>query len=129
MATKKIKLGVRTYDIPELAIRQRRVVVPLGVKLRPVMIRMKDEQSILSLTTQEISDIHEVIYQGITRAEPRFEREAFLDFVFDEIDMITSYGVVISQAGFGAHGDAQGEAQGAAATPNSPPTGTNTSMT
>ncbi len=121
---KKIKLGVREFDIPELAIRQRRVVVPLALKLTATMTRIRDEKSIASLTTQEYTDIQEIVYQGITRGVPKFDREAFLDFVFDETELINAFSVVVSQAGF-----ASGEAQGEAAAPNSPPTGTNTSTT
>jgi regulation of enolase protein 1 (concanavalin A-like superfamily) len=129
MTTKKIKLGIRNYDIPELAIRQRRVVVPLGMKLRETLLRLQKEKSIVSLTTQEMSDMHEVIYQGITRAAPKTEREAFLDFVFDEIDMISAYSIVVSQAGFEKRGDEMGEAKAGAVIPNSPQTGSNTSTT
>ncbi len=122
--TKKIKLGVREFDIPELAIRQRRVVVPLALKLTSTMTRVRDQKSIASLTTQEYMDIQEIVYQGCQRGQPKLEREAFLDFVFDETELLNAFSVVVSQAGFSS-----GEAQGAAATPNSPPTGTNTTTT
>ena len=124
---KTIKLGSREFVIPELAIRQRRVVVPLGIKLRPVMQRIKEQQSIDSLTTEEYTDIQEVVYQGITRGEPKLEREAFLGFCFDEVDLIHSFGVVISQAGFKqAEESESGEAHGEMAKSLSPQTGTNT---
>lgn len=129
MATKKIKLGVRTIDVPELAIRQRRIVVPLGVKLRPTLLRLKEKNSILSLTTEEILDMQQIVYQGCSRAEPKLQWEAFQDFVFDEIDLINALSIVLSQAGFEKREDDLGEANGAAVTPNSPQTGSNTSTT
>jgi hypothetical protein len=129
MATKKIKLGVRTIDVPELAIRQRRIVVPLGVKLRPTLIRLKNENSILSLTTEELIDMQQIVYQGVSRADPKLPWEAFQDFVFDEIDLINALSVVLGQAGFEKRDDETGEANGAAVTPISPQTGSTTSTT
>lgn len=126
MNIEKLQLGGREYEVPELAFRQWRVVTPLTIKIskdfKERVIDKKRKVTKLDFTTENWNDMAEVVYQGITRGTPKFEREAFLDFSFKQDELIIAYNQVLKQNGTDFEAVESGEDQGLAA-PLNPPTG------
>ena len=130
MESKKITLGGKEYIIPELAIRQRRIAVPLIMKMDTVLRDLAGKGQLHMLSTENIDDLLEIVYQGVSRGLPHITKETFLDFVFKVEEIIPAYWTVTAQAGFEVNAVAPklpGEKIGE--DPVSPQTGNPTSTT
>lgn len=98
-----ITLGSETFQIPKLAIRQNRKVVPALTALSGV-----------SLTAQSIGEdfdrLLEPIYWAITKARPDFNREQLEDLEVTDLQIVDALQVVMRQSGFFSSAKTQADA-------------------
>lgn len=123
-----IQLGTSKFELLELTFRQLRIVTPLIVKIRAATKGLtKDELATKGLSEEVLTDIGEVVFQGIARSYPHIDRERFLDMQFSIPDLLAAYPTVCLQSGGEIkEAETEGEASGAAAAPATLPTGTPT---
>jgi hypothetical protein len=88
-----IRLAGKDWPIPELAIRQIRIIVPAMVKLRVL--------DIATISTEQMDSLFEVVLAAIRRAHPEIEREAFFDWPISLSELLAALPVIVTQAGIG----------------------------
>ena len=97
-----VTLGGRVWPVPELAIRQLRLVRRPLIDLTNAIAATDDEttgERILKLSTEQYEAMVEVVYQGLTRAHPKLTREEFLDIAATDMEIFLAFLVVREQSG------------------------------
>ena len=97
-----VTLGGRAWPIPELAIRQLRVVRRPLIDLTDAIAATEAEttgERVMRLSTVQYEAMVEVVYQGLTRAHPKLSREEFLDLPASDMEIFQAFLVVRSQSG------------------------------
>jgi hypothetical protein len=100
MMNKKINLGSREFVIPELAIKQLCVAMPLLLKVLPVIEKVSKDKDLRCLTREILEEMKEIVFQGVSRADPKIQRDAYEGFCFGIPEMITATVIISEQAGF-----------------------------
>ena len=109
----KIKLGGVDYAIPQLAIRQLRVIVPLFT----YMVEKKSRDVEEANSETYISKLFDIIYVALTRAYPDLKKEDYLDWPVTQAEALTALQVILKQSGLVDAAEAleQGKVQASAA--------------
>lgn len=100
-----IELGGLEFFIPQLALRQARIVVPGLLKLMPRLnaiqarIAAGDPLGATLLEQDDIELMIDVVHSGLTRAYPEFSREDVLDLQAAFADLIAALAVIARQTG------------------------------
>lgn len=98
-----IRLGGKDVPVPELAIRQLRVVLPGLAALRRV--------SLDTISAEEIDTMSDVILAAVQRSQPDVTKDQFLDWPMSVMEMIQALPVIAAQSGMATSKDApSGEA-------------------
>lgn len=118
-----IRVAGRDWPVPELAVKQLRIVIPALLKLNPLMIRMQEvagealkavdaaklENRELSardlrwidriaLSTEDFDLLCDVVFLGITRGTPGFSRAEFDNMPVSTEDLLSALPVVAEQS-------------------------------
>lgn len=110
---KKITLAGTEYEIPELAIRQNRFVVPLFSKVFPVIRDKAKEEKLNELSAENIEDMLDIVYHAMTRGFPHLKKEVFLDWKISISELLAALPVISELAGYGRKDETQmGEPKG-----------------
>lgn len=106
----RVKLAGREWPVPELAVRQLRIVRRPLIDLTDAIAATETEtmgQRVMRLTTAQYEELCEIVYQGLTRAHPSLTREEFLDMQASDMELFMAFLVVRRQSGiFVAAGEA-----------------------
>jgi hypothetical protein len=111
--TPTVALAGKAWSIPELAIRQLRVVRRPLIDLTDAIAATADEttgQRVMKLTAAQYADLVEIVYQGLTRAHPKLAREEFLDMAATDLELFLAFLVIRDQSGLFVAKPAGGEA-------------------
>lgn len=111
-----VTLAGKKWPIPELAIRQLRIVRRLLIDLTDAIAQTEDEttgQRVMRLSSEHYAQMTEVVYQGLTRAHPKLDRDTFLDMPCTDMEMFLAFLVVRRQSGLfvARPPDAEGKSQ------------------
>lgn len=97
-----VKLAGREWPVPELAVRQLRVVrrplLDLTESINATGANKAGEW-VMKLSPEQYEHITEVVYQGLARGTPSLKREEFLDLPVSDTDMFLAFLVVRRQSG------------------------------
>jgi hypothetical protein len=125
--TPTVTLAGQAWPIPELAIRQLRVVRRPLIDLTDAIAATESEttgERVMKLSTAQYEAMVDIVYQGLTRAHPKLAREEFLDMPATDMEIFQAFLVVRSQSGlFVAAPQTEARPPGEAAAESSP-TGT-----
>jgi hypothetical protein len=97
-----VTLGGRQWLIPELAIRQLRTVRRPLIDLTDAIAASESEttgERVMKLSTADYEQMVEIVYQGLTRANPTLTREEFLDLPATDMEIFQAFLVVRAQSG------------------------------
>jgi hypothetical protein len=100
-----VELGGQEFFIPQLALRQARIVVPGLLKLMPRLnaiqarIDVGDPLGAALLERDDIELMIDVVHSGLTRAYPDFSREEVLDLEAGFTELIAALAVIARQTG------------------------------
>jgi hypothetical protein len=100
-----IELGGREFFIPQLALRQARIVVPGLLKLMPRLnaiqarIGAGDPLGPALLERDDVELMIDVVHSGLTRAYPEFSRDEVLDLQAGFAELIAALAVIARQTG------------------------------
>jgi hypothetical protein len=100
-----IELGGREFFIPQLALRQARIVVPGLLKLMPRLnaiqarIGAGDPLGAALLESDDVETMIDVVHSGLTRAYPDFSRDEVLDLQAGFAELIAALAVIARQTG------------------------------
>ena len=100
--TPTVTLAGRAWPIPELAIRQLRVVRRPLIDLTDAIAATDSEttgERVMKLSTAHYEAMVEIVYHGLTRAHPKLTREDFLDMPATDMEIFQAFLVVRSQSG------------------------------
>lgn len=100
--TPTVTLGGRQWPVPELAIRQLRLVRRPLIDLTDAIAASESEttgERVMKLSTADYEQMVEIVYQGLTRAHPKLGREEFLDLPATDMEIFQAFLVVRSQSG------------------------------
>jgi len=101
-ASPTVTLGGRAWPIPELAIRQLRLVRRPLIDLTDAIAATESEttgERVMKLSTAQYEAMVEIVYQGFTRAHPTLAREEFLDLAATDMEIFQAFLVVRRQSG------------------------------
>lgn len=97
-----VTLAGKNWPIPELAIRQLRIVRRPLIDLTDAIAQTEDEttgQRVMKLSSEQYTLMTDVVYQGLTRAHPELDRDVFLDMPCTDMEMFLAFLVVRRQSG------------------------------
>jgi hypothetical protein len=97
-----VTLAGQKWPIPELAIRQLRLVRRPLIDLTDAIAETQDEttgQRVMKLSNEQYAQMTEVVYQGLTRAHPKLGRDEFLDMSCTDMEIFLAFLVVRRQSG------------------------------
>jgi hypothetical protein len=97
-----VTLAGKAWPIPELAIRQLRVVRRPLIDLTDAIAATESEttgQRVMKLSAPQYADLVEIVYQGLTRAHPKLAREEFLDMAATDLELFLAFLVIRDQSG------------------------------
>jgi hypothetical protein len=97
-----VTLGGRQWPIPELAIRQLRLVRRPLIDLTDQIAATESEttgERVMKLSTAQYEAMVEIVYQGLTRAHPKLTRDEFLDMPATDMEIFQAFLVVRSRSG------------------------------
>src|SRR5580698_494172 len=100
--TPTVTLAGKTWPIPELAIRQLRLVRRPLIDLTDAIAATESEttgERVMRLSTAQYEAMVDIVYQGLTRAHPKLAREDFLDLPASDMEIFQAFLVVRSQSG------------------------------
>jgi len=97
-----VMLAGREWFVPELAMRQSRVVVPALMRVMPMLQEMQGgaPSAMAGLSEEHFENIIAIVHCALTRAYPTLTREEFLDLPASTAELIAALGVVTRQTGF-----------------------------
>ncbi|MES2055823.1 MAG: hypothetical protein V4564_07795 [Pseudomonadota bacterium] len=115
--TPTVTLSGKVWPIPTMAIKQNR-------RLHPVLIRLaarilgKETLTLGDLSEEDLDDLADAAFVGLTRAHPTLSRAEFEDMTATPLDLVGAASVILFQTGMWVRkGTASGEASGAATSP------------
>lgn len=133
-AVPTVRLGGLDWEIPVLAIKQNRIVVPAVLKLVPQMAKMfaavqaaKAASSEsdpaggllqLDISTETFDLMSDAVYAALTRAKPLLARTEFDNLPISLFDLVETLAIVMEQSGAFKRA-APGESQATMAEPGS----------
>ncbi|HUO92557.1 MAG TPA: hypothetical protein VMU22_06535 [Rhizomicrobium sp.] len=100
--TPTVTLAGRRWPVPELAIRQLRVVRRPLIDLTDQIAATGTEttgERVMKLSTAQYEQMVEIVYQGLSRAHPKLSREEFLDLAATDMEIFQAFLVVRRQSG------------------------------
>lgn len=100
--TPTVKLAGREWPVPELAVRQLRVVRRPLLDLTDSLNAFGSKKAgewLMKLSPEQYDQLTEVVYQGLNRGTPSFKREEFLELPVNDLDLFTGFLVVRRQSG------------------------------
>lgn len=106
-----ITVGGRTFSIPQLAIRQSRVIIPAVGELAKDSDLIKGSKLLLQ---RHIDLMLVIIHAGIKRASPNVSMDELLDLPISQAQLSEAVTIVAKQAGMTMNA---APAEGAAAEP------------
>lgn len=97
----KITIGGREFEIPLLAARQNMIIDPIILRLMPIfaLISTDNVAGLTKIDEEYYKDFQEVVYVAITRANPQFTRDMFLDMPVTLQEMIGAFPTIAKQTG------------------------------
>ncbi len=122
--TPTVTLAGRKWPVPELAIRQLRIVRRSIIDLTDAIAETEDAatgERVMRLSTEHYAEMCEVVYQGLTRAHPKISRDEFLDMACTDAEIFLAFLIVRRQSGIYVMRDAEASIPGEA---RPSPTGT-----
>jgi hypothetical protein len=105
-----ITLGGRAFELPKLAPRQNRIVVPMLLELVPRILRAREEAKAAGgqnsfatlaryLDTQSYDTLVTLVFAALTRATPSLTKESFDDMAIDTFELIAAVMPIARAAG------------------------------
>jgi hypothetical protein len=98
----RVTLGGRTWKVPELGIRQLRLVRRPIIDLTDALVETADEttgERVMKLTEAQFGQMCDVVYHGLTRAHPELTREAFEAMAATDGEIFLAFLIVRRQSG------------------------------
>lgn len=101
-----VTLAGREWEVPRLAPKQNRIVVPALLELIPRILRAREESgansfaqlaSYLDLAAYDL--LTNLVYTALTRAEPNLTRAEFDDLPIDTLELIRAVRPIALAAG------------------------------
>jgi hypothetical protein len=100
-----ISLGGKDWEIPQLAVKQNRIVDPLIISLLPVFSTWTtDKNSITKIGKEQYDALLTIAYTAITRAKPDFKLAEFEELPVTLPELIFAFTVIAQQTGVFARG-------------------------
>lgn len=97
-----VSLGGRLWPIPELAVRQLRVVRRPIIDLTEAIEATETQstgQRVMALGAEQYQAMIDVVYHGLTRAHPALTRDEFFDMAASDAELFLAFLVVRRQSG------------------------------
>jgi hypothetical protein len=100
-----VELGGREFFVPQLALRQARIVVPGLLKLMPRLnaiqgrIGAGDPLGATLLERDDVELMIDVVHSGLTRAYPEISRDEVLDLQAGFAELIAALAEIARQTG------------------------------
>ena len=112
-----ITLGGKEWPIPQLAVKQNRIIDPLLIRIIPSV--GGDRSGLLGRLAPHYDALLEICYTALTRGNPELTRQQFDDLPVTLVEMMNAFNIIAQQTGIFVKEPPSGEAQGV-----TPPTGT-----
>lgn len=93
----KIKLAGKDYDIPQLAPRQQRIVVPAIMSMTNIMGSSDDFMK--SMNTDQYDKLLDLVFVACTRALPTLKKDDFLNMEITVRELLDAIPVIMQQTG------------------------------
>lgn len=111
-----ITLAGEAFPIPELAIRQTRIILPLALALAQAGIADDGK----TITTEAFDILLRIVHTAVSKARPAFTYDQLLDMRITPAELLSAVPVIARQAGLklslapapAVAGDEPGEPQG-----------------
>jgi len=100
--TPRVTLGGKTWKVPELGIRQLRLVRRPIIDLTDALVETADEttgERVMKLTETQFGQMCDVVYHGLTRAHPALSRDEFEAMAATDGEIFLAFLVVRRQSG------------------------------
>lgn len=106
----EISIGGKQWQVPQLAIKQNRIIDPLVLALLPIFYTWKSDPATISKIGREQYDsLLTIVYTAITRAKPDFTLQQFEDLPATLPELINAFSIIAQQTGIFAKADTPGE--------------------
>ena len=115
-----IQLAGQQYQIPQLAPRQQRIVVPAIMSFTNLMANQDDFMK--GMSTEQYDRLVDLVFVAVTRANPTMKKDDFLNMEITTRELLDAIPVIMQQTGI-VKAVPAGESLSASA-PQSSPTGT-----
>jgi hypothetical protein len=100
--TPRVRLGGKTWKVPELGIRQLRSVRRPIIDLTDALVETADEttgERVMKLSEAQFGQMCDVVFHGLTRAHPELTRDAFEAMAATDGEIFLAFLVVRRQSG------------------------------
>lgn len=98
-----ISVGGKDFDIPQLAVRQNRIIDPLIINLIPILSAWTKDKN-LNIGSKEYDDLLTIAFTAITKAKPDFKKEEFEELHITLPELITAFSTIAQQTGIFTRG-------------------------
>lgn len=93
----KIVLAGKDFDIPQLAPRQQRIVVPAIMSMTNIMGKAEDFMK--QMNTEQYDKLLDLVFVACTRAQPTLKRDDFLNMPITVRELLDAIPTIMQQTG------------------------------